>query len=365
MAEMKVLVTNAADGGASTRGMRVTTALSIFSLAVGIAAIVVGGLAFHRTSTNSAVPQQPIQQSPLVRNTLSGSQSAFYFLTFYGSDNTCSKVTALYNPITDPLKIGLVSNPLRLDKSQSQCFQIAYNMSMGVVAGSTRYSSFRLFNSSSDCSGGYQDYIRQLQSTGCYTMPGISSLYYRLTLTNPDVFPLTQPLPSFGHESFDYHPLDGKFYLGNLFNSQISAFNPTVNAMAARPNLQNGKGYPAMETYTLLSPRNDSTTVPGSFGGFYFGPNPGLASLWQTMGLNSAGKETHQTLETAAFSCEPCNSYTCCFQVAKLTLRNFNLEHPAIAFGSHVCNFSVTSRPLPMAEPLPSIFPNRDTPHRC
>ena len=247
---MKLMVTNAADGGASTRGMRLTTALSIFSLAVGIVAIVVGGLAFHRTSTNSAVSpsqasQQAIQQSPLVRNTLSGSQSAFYFLTFYGSDATCSKVTALYNPIADPLKIGLVSNPLRLDKSQSQCFQIAYNMSMGVVAGSTRYSSFRLFSSSSDCSGTYQDYIRQLQSTGCYTFPGISNLYYRLTLTNPEVFPLTQPLPSFGHESFDYHPLDGKFYLGNLFNSQISAFNPTVNAMAARPNLQNGKGYPA------------------------------------------------------------------------------------------------------------------------
>jgi hypothetical protein len=312
------------------------------------------------------VPPQPIQQSPLVRNTLSGSQSAFYFLTFYGSDATCTKVTALYNPIADPLKIGLVSNPLRLDKSQSQCFQIAYNMSMGVVAGSTRYSSFRLFSSSSDCSGTYQDYIRQLQSTGCYTFPGISNLYYRLTLTNPDVFPLTQPLPSFGHESFDYHPLDGKFYLGNLFNPQISAFNPTVNAMAARPNLQNGKGYPAMETYTLLSPRNDSTTVPGSFGGFYFGPNTALAGLWQTIGLNSAGKKTQQTLESTSIQpqSKPCNGYACFFQVAKLTLRNFNLEHPAIAFGSHVCNFSATSRPRPMAEPLPSIFPNQDTPHR-
>jgi hypothetical protein len=31
--------------------------------------------------------------------------------------------------------------------------------------------------------------------------------------------------------------------------------------------------------------------VPGSFGGFYFGPNPALAGLWQTIGLNSAGKQ--------------------------------------------------------------------------
>jgi hypothetical protein len=219
-----------------------------------------------------------------VRNTAKGNQEGFYFLTFYQSDATCSKFSQLYDPVPDPFSIGIFSNPIRIDKTQSQCFQIAYGISWGVLSASSRYINLRQF-SSNNCSGAFEDFVRMpgsatLAST-CWMLPTrlstASQLYYRVTFINHNVFALNYALPSYGYESFDYHPSKGLFYIGNIFNNEVSSFNPTVSAQDARPNLAGGRGYPPVETYTL------------NINGFTFGNNAAVASILQGYGLNSAG----------------------------------------------------------------------------
>ena len=256
----------------------------IFSLCVGITALVLGGVAISRTNTSApivpsvtnnfpaapappgapALPSAPAPASePLVRNSNSGSQTALYFLTVYQNDATCTKATSVYDPTVDPLSIGLFSNPIMMDRTQSQCFPITYRSSFGVVAGSNKYLSFRRF-SSANCSGPFQDTVRLL--LGCTAMPDVATsalLFYKVTVVRPETYALNYPTALGGHESFDYHAAQGKFFLGNLFNQEITAFDPTLNAVAARPNIAGGKGYPGVETYVLGMGTFFTSTLPG------------------------------------------------------------------------------------------------------
>jgi len=257
----------------------------LFSISIGIVALVLGGVAISRTnmpapivptvnnnfppapsppSAPTPVSPQPVpvpatQQSLLVPNTATGNQDAYYFLSFYNGDPTCSQVSKVYNQIADPLSIGLYSNPIRIDKSQSACFPIAYGISFGVVAGTARYLSFRQF-ASNDCSGTYQDYVRlivpsvQTPSTSCFVVPLASAatqLYYKVTIANPSVNALNYPLPGFGHESFDYDPLSAKFWLGSVYSGDVYAMDPVRSAQAARPTSFGGVGYPGVEQFPL------------------------------------------------------------------------------------------------------------------
>jgi hypothetical protein len=225
-----------------------------------------------------------MQQSLLERNTAKGNQQGFYFLTFYQSDATCSKFSLLYDPVTDPLNMGIVTNPVRIDKTQAQCYQIAYGLSWGVLSASSRYINLRQF-SSNNCSGAYEDFVRMpgaaTLSSSCWTLPTRLStatpLYYRVTYINHNNFALNYALPSYGYESFDYHPSKGLFFLGNIFNNEVSSFNPTGSAQDARPNLAGGRGYPPLDTFTL------------NIDGFSFGSNPTVANILRDFGLNSAG----------------------------------------------------------------------------
>ncbi len=118
-------------------------------------------------------------------------------------------------------------------------------------------------------------------SSSCFSMPDVSvatQLFYRVTLVKSHTFALNYPLPTSGHESFDYHPLLGKFFIGNKFNQEVTAFDPTSNAMASRPNLAGGRGYPSVETYTLAS--NTS---------FSFGLDNQVADNLRRYGLSSLG----------------------------------------------------------------------------
>jgi hypothetical protein len=140
-------------GNRPSRGINSVTCMFIFSLSIGIVALVLGGVAISRTNSPAVAvpsitnnfpvspipapvptpvptpvpspsnstptppgpappPQQPPfvltgQQSLLVRNSNSGSQSALYFLTFYQNDATCSRAGLLYDPVADILNIGL------------------------------------------------------------------------------------------------------------------------------------------------------------------------------------------------------------------------------------------------------------------
>jgi len=193
-----------------------------------------------------------------VRNTASGNQAAFYFVSFFNNDATCSSVSAMYDPIADPMTIGLYSNPIRIDKSQSDCFPVAYGVSLGVMAATTRYLSFRQF-ASNDCSGTYQDYVRlimpSMQSSiaSCFVVPmfPVTQLYYRVSIANPNVNALNYPLPGFGHESMDYDPFLGKFWLGNVYDQNAYAMDPARSAQAARPASFGGNGYPGVEQFPL------------------------------------------------------------------------------------------------------------------
>jgi hypothetical protein len=285
-----------ASGASSVRrGTNYVFWMFVFSLSVGIVALVLGGVAVFRTNVlNQPSPASPsipaptttqieVQKSLLVRSTAMGNQAGFTFLTFYHDDDTCSKYSKLYNPVDDPLAVGLYSNPVRIDKTQSQCFQIAYGISFGVISASSRYINFKRF-ASSNCSGEYEDYVRlaggnSLAAT-CWALPtvfNVSKLYFRVTFINHNAFSLNYPLPSFGYESFDYHPAKGQFFLGNMFNDEISSFNPTGSAEESRGNLAGGKGYPSTEIYTLN--KNN----------FSFGTNALIANNLMRFGLNSAG----------------------------------------------------------------------------
>jgi hypothetical protein len=217
----------------------------------------------------SAPPAQPIpapatQQSLLVRNTASGNQAAFYFLSFYYNDPKCAYVSNLYDPVADQRKFGLYSNPVRIDKSQSDCFPVAYGVSLGVIAGTTRYFSYRQF-ASNDCSGTYQDYVRLIMpsqqqiftdpSQSCFsfvspTLP-VTQLSFRVSIANPNVNALNYPLPGLGHESMDYDPFLGKFWLGNVYDQNVYAMDPARSAQAARPVSFGGSGYAGVEQFPL------------------------------------------------------------------------------------------------------------------
>jgi hypothetical protein len=289
----------------STTGrMNSVTCMFLFSMITAIVAIVLGGVAISRTNTpalpavtnnyalpgnNPAPAPSPsaapfMQQSLQERNTAKGNQQGFYFLTFYQSDATCSKFSQLYDPVTDPFNVGISTNPVRIDKTQSQCQQIAYGISWGVLSASSRYINLRQF-SSNNCSGVYEDFVRRpgeatLAST-CWpwVMPSrlSVSLYYRVTYVNHNNFALNYALPSWGYESFDYHPSKGLFFIGNVFNNEVTSFNPTGSAQDSRPNLAGGRGYPPVETYTL------------GMNNFTFGSNPAVASNLREFGLNSLG----------------------------------------------------------------------------
>jgi hypothetical protein len=232
-----------------------------------------------------------MQQSLMERNTAKGNQQGFYFLTFYQSDATCSKFSLLYDPVTDPLNMGIATNPVRIDKTQSQCQQIAYGISWGVLSASSRYINLRQF-SSNNCSGAYEDFVRR---PGDATLAGTCwpwvtpsrssvSLFYRVTYINHNAFALNYALPSWGYESFDYHPSKGLFFIGNVFNNEVTSFNPTGSAQDARPNLAGGRGYPPVETYTL------------GMNNFSFGSNPAVANNLREFGLNSLGSYALPTL---------------------------------------------------------------------
>jgi hypothetical protein len=285
------------------RGINSVTCMFIFSLSVGIVALVLGGVAISRTNVPAAVvpsitnifpaapstpsapapappasppsnstppapspiPQPPYtltgQQSLLVRNSKSGSQTALYFLTFYQSDPTCTRATQYYDPAVDLFNIGLFSNPIRIDRSQSDCFPITYSSSFGMLAGSNKYLSFRQFFTA-NCSGPFEDTVRMI--LGCNAVPFVStsaSLYYKVTVVRAEAYALNYPMALGGHESFDYHAASGKFFLGNLLNQEITAFDPSLNALAARPFLAGGKGYPGVEIYTMGSNNADGQTA--------------------------------------------------------------------------------------------------------
>lgn len=200
----------------------------IFSLSIGITALVLGGVAISRTNTSApivpsvtnnfpapAAPATPATPTPAPQQSLSksitatGNKEAFYFLTFYNNDPTCSSVSKLYDPIADTMNIGLISNPVRIDRSQSDCFNIAYMFSAGSISATSRYLSYRQYTSN-DCSGVFTERVRSLAPSAkpspenCYSDDG--RLYYRATVTNPGVSALNYPLPSIGHESMDYDP---------------------------------------------------------------------------------------------------------------------------------------------------------------
>jgi hypothetical protein len=236
-----------------------------------------------------------MQQSLQERNTGKGNQQGFYFLTFYQSDATCSKFSQLYDPVADPFNMGIFSNPVRIDKTQAQCQQIAYGISWGVLSASSRYINLRQF-SSSNCSGAYEDFVRMPGAAtlagSCWMLPTRLStatpLYYRVTYVNHNNFALNYALPSYGYESFDYHPAKGLFFLGNIFNNEVSSFNPTGSAQDARPNLAGGRGYPPMDTNTL------------NIDGFSFGSDSAVAKILRDFGLNSAGAQPFSSTTLAA-----------------------------------------------------------------
>jgi hypothetical protein len=314
-----------------SRGINTVTCMFIFSLSVAVVALVLGGVAVARTNmpapivpvinnnlspptvapTPAPAPPSPSpfppspppsnftppppsppftltgQQSLLVRNSNSGSQTALYLVTFYQNDPTCTRATQYYDPAVDPLSIGLFSNPIRIDRTQSQCFPITYSSSFGVLAGSNKYLSFRQF-STANCSGPFQDTVRLI--LGCNAIPDVSTsalLFYKVTVVRSEVYALNYPMALGGHESFDYHAASGKFFLGNLFNQEITAFDPTLNALATRPNLAGGKGYPGVEIYTLgLGPLSG---VADSFFRPLSGVDDTVFTNLRNMGLNVAG----------------------------------------------------------------------------
>jgi hypothetical protein len=313
-----------------SRGINTVTCMFIFSLSIGVVALVLGGVAVARTNMPAPIvptinnnlspptvaptpfpapppaPPSPFppspppsnftppgppppppftltgQQSLLVRNSNSGSQTALYFLTFYQNDPTCTRATQYYDPAVDPLNIGLFSNPIRIDRTQSQCFPITFSSSFGVLAGSNKYLSFRQF-STANCSGPFQDTVRLI--LGCNAIPDVSTsalLFYKVTVVRSEVYALNYPMALGGHESFDYHAASGKFFLGNLFNQEITAFDPTLNALAARPNLAGGKGYPGVEIYTL-------GLASSTFFPTLLGVDSAVPASLQNLGLNVAG----------------------------------------------------------------------------
>jgi hypothetical protein len=200
----------------------------------------------------------------LVPNSATGDQEGFYFLTFH-NDPICSGGNQLYDPVSDPLSTGLSSNPISVDRSQALCCTIGYGSSVGVLAASQRYLSFRQF-ASGNCSGTYQDYIRIPLSNpspassaapappACLPAPFFprgALLYYTVTIVRTAVAALNYPLPLYSQESLDYDPLSGKMWLGSRYYQEAYVFDPASSAQAARPPSAGGIGYPALNSVPL------------------------------------------------------------------------------------------------------------------
>jgi hypothetical protein len=286
----------------------------IFSLSIGIIALVLGGVAISRTNTttpivpsvtnnfptsgapapaqpNPATPTPGPQQSLLRRNTDTGNQAALYFLSFYNDDASCSLVSKVYDPIRDPLNIGLYSNPIRIDRSQSDCFNIAYGVSWGVVSATSRYLSFRQF-ASNDCTGNFKDFVR-LISPSMQSAPGtcfsfsltpVVQLFYKVAVANPSVSALSYKLPSFGHEEMEYDPLTGKVWLTTAYEKD-SVFSVDLgrNAIATRPTQFGGVGYATVEQHVLKSDAYFQNVGDTS---------TGFPLIFKTLGVRGCGEQT-------------------------------------------------------------------------
>ena len=318
------------------------TFMFIFSLCISIVAVVLGGVAISRTNTPAPIvpsvtnnfptsvaptpapvtptpapapvtptpaptpvtptpaptPMQPTpgpQQSLVRRNTATGNQAATYFLSFYNGDASCSQVSKVYDPIQDPLNIGLYSNPIRIDRTQSDCFSIAYGVSWGVVSATSRYLSFRQF-ASNDCSGSFKDFVRMISPSvqsapgTCFSFSVTSAvqLFYRVAVANPSVSALGYKLPSFGHEEMDYDPVTGKVWMTTAYEKDsVFSVDLARTADATRPTQFGGVGYATVEQHTL----NGDT---------YF-TNVDMSSVnaqkFKTLGVRGCGEQTSKSLK--------------------------------------------------------------------
>jgi len=141
-----------------------------------------------------------------------------------------------------------------------------------------------------------------------------------VTYVNHNNFALNYALPSWGYESFDYHPSKGLFFIGNVFNNEVTSFNPTGSAQDSRPNLAGGRGYPPVETYTL------------GMNNFTFGSNPAVASNLREFGLNSLGTLVDIGENSKTPGSKPRNRLWVCrcqFWYVASTFLNCNFDHPA------------------------------------
>jgi hypothetical protein len=157
------------------------------------------------------------------------------------------------------MNIGLYSNPIRIDRAQSDCFNIAYGVSWGVVSATSRYLSFRQF-ASNDCSGNFKDFVRlispsmQSSTSTCFrfSVTSVVQLFYRVAVANPSVSALGYKLPSYGHEEMDYDPLTGKVWLTTAYEKDsVFSVDLARNALATRPPQFGGVGYATVEQHTL------------------------------------------------------------------------------------------------------------------
>jgi hypothetical protein len=277
-------------------------------------------------------PQPVLTSTNLVPSTNTGDQASFYFMTFYNNDATCSSVSMLYDPVADPMNTGLTSNPVRLDKSQSQCFPIAKDVSVGVLSGTSRFLSFKQ-HASADCSGSSQNLVRMIVSsmdrfsTSCFILSRnvftATQLYYRVTYVNTNVNALNYPLPGFGHESFDYDPVVGKFWLGNVYDhTSLYTMDPVRNAHSARPSTIGGNGMVGVEQVAI----NQNDFIFQGFFGLI-----GLRTFGEFVSHNTA--DAAPLLNTSSFSLQASKSTTTRYPVPSAA------QLFVIAFGSHAANF--------------------------
>jgi len=230
------------------------------------------------------------QQSLVRRNTATGNQAATYFLSFYNGDASCSQVSKVYDPIQDPLNIGLYSNPIRIDRTQSDCFSIAYGVSWGVVSATSRYLSFRQF-ASNDCSGSFKDFVRMISPSmqsapgTCFSFSVTSAvqLFYRVAVANPSVSALGYKLPSFGHEEMDYDPATGKVWMTTAYEKDsVFSVDLARTADATRPTQFGGVGYATVEQHTLNGDAYFTNVDMSS----------GNAQKFKTLGVRGCGVKT-------------------------------------------------------------------------
>jgi hypothetical protein len=303
-----------------SRGGKVNyvTCLLILSFSVGIAALLLGSVAFSRVRswdptslaiTNNVAPKTPPnsvstppalpQQAPPMRNSATGDQAALYILSFY-SESSCFGGAGMYDPMVDAFKLGLRTNPISIYSSQSLCSPIAHNSSLAILSASFRYLSFRQF-SRNDCTGSYQDHVRMIivssstsASSQCLPAPFFApyaQLYFRIAIANPDFDALNYALPIHSEESMDYDPLLGKVWFGSRSFQEVFTMDAARSARAARPPSFGGVGYPALETFSL--------NMDGFTGTFAVPSNPlhffGLGTFGESVQKRYFGWYWHST----------------------------------------------------------------------